>query len=505
MRLKSTLIAGLILASTVALGANLDIGWAECDITPDLHGGKKIPLVGQYYIREAKAIHSPLKFTVCAMRQGKEQVIMGAMDNISGHYPFTENVAEELHRRIPEFCPENLFISSIHTHAGPEVRYFSDSEFLAEWAEKHPEFLGPKEYYDMIFDKVVDACERAWNEAEPGIVSRAFGQARVGHCRLACYRDGSCEMYGDTSRDDFAGMLSGEDSGVEMLFTQTLQGELTGVFVNSACPAQVMEILDVVSSDFAGALREKLKGKFGENFHTIYHYGHGGDQSPRDLTRANSLVDGFDGWHADAVDVISDRLLFTVEEGAIERKKCPAVLKHKILKIDLPLRRVTPEDVEAAKQQNAEFLKNRTQEDLWNDYLAEVDHYAKDESRLPYDSKLHPYSVMSVNDAIILRENEQKETPVRTVLSHIVRIGDVAFASNPFELYLCYGQIIKARSKAAQTFIICKCNNEEGYIPTEISEKMTGYSGGVNCGLFGHEGGFIFCDETIKTISELFK
>lgn len=504
MRAHLTLVIAMALASLAAYGADLHIGWAECDITPGLNGEKKIPLVGQYYVREAKSVHQPLKFSVCVMRQGKEQIVMGALDLVSSWEPFTENVGRELHRRIPEFQPENIFISATHTHAGPDLRYFSDADYLAEWAVSREGFLNPKEYYDMIFDKVVDACERAWNEARPGTVSRAFGNARVGHCRLAGYSDGTSEMYGDTSRDDFTGMLSGEDSGVDMLFTQTPGGELTGVFVNSACPAQVMELLDVISSDFAGALRDKLKGKYGEEFHMIYHYGHGGDQSPRDLTRAKSLVDGFDGWHSDAVDAISDRLLTAVEVGAATRIPCPSVLRQKTIRIDLPLRRVTPKEVAAAKKQNAELLRDKTPEELWNDYLAEVARYAEDESRLPYDSKLNPFCVKAVNDAVILRQKEQKETPTHPVLSHIVRIGDVAFAGNPFELYLLYGQTIKARSKAAQTFIICKCDNE-GYLPSEISEKMTGYSGGVNVGLFGHEAGYMFCDRTVREISELFE
>ena len=54
--------------------AGLEIGWAERDITPSLDGGKKIPLAGQYYIRDATNIHSRLKFTCCVMRSADEQV-----------------------------------------------------------------------------------------------------------------------------------------------------------------------------------------------------------------------------------------------------------------------------------------------------------------------------------------------------------------------------------------------------------------------------------------------
>lgn len=37
---------------------------------------------------------------------------------------------------------------------------------------------------------------------------------------------------------------------------------------------------------------------------------------------------------------------------------------------------------------------------------------------------------------------------------HVVRIGDIAIATNPFELYLDYGIRINGRSPAIQTFVV---------------------------------------------------
>jgi len=505
MKVKALLIAAMALSSLTLGAREVRIGWAECDITPSLDCGKKIPLTGQYYVREANGIHSRLKFTVCAMRQGDEHVIMGSLDNVSSNELFVRRVAEELHKREPAIKTENFFISAIHTHAAPQLKGCYEPESVERWQQKNPGFLNAREYADLIFEDVVNACLAAFREAKPGKFSRAFGNARVGHCRLVSYRDGSCEMYGDAQRDDFAGMLEGEDSGVEMLFTEDMKGNKTGVFVNAACPAQVMELLDVVSSDFSGALRDKLQGEYGKNFHMIYHYGHGGDQGPRDLTRSGQLTDGFDGWHADAVEAISNRLLFCVKEGMANSIECPPVLRHSRVDIALPLRRVTPEDVALAKKENEVLLAGKTEARLWDEYLADVALHQKDESRLPYDSKLHPYCVLQVNKAVISRIRMQEETPEFTITSHIVRIGDVAFASNPFELYLRYGQIIKSRSAAKQTFIICKSDGQGGYLPTEESEKAVGYSGGVSVGKIGHEGGFLFCDRTLEEIEKLFE
>ena len=74
----------------------------------------------------------------------------------------------------------------------------------------------------------------------------------------------------------------------------------------------------------------------------------------------------------------------------------------------------------------------------------------------------------------------------------------------PFELYLAYGQVIKARSAAAQTFVVTKCGSA-GYLPTQTSENSVGYSGGINVGKIGHEGGYRLCDIAVERINAMFK
>ena len=58
---------------------------------------------------------------------------------------------------------------------------------------------------------------------------------------------------------------------------------------------------------------------------------------------------------------------------------------------------------------------------------------------------------MDVCRAVIKRAETQDANPFLDIESHIVRIGDVAFVTNPFELYLAYGQVVKARVKNIST------------------------------------------------------
>ena len=85
-----------------------------------------------------------------------------------------------------------------------------------------------------------------------------------------------------------------------------------------------------------------------------------------------------------------------------------------------------------------------------------------------------------------------------------MRLGDVAFATNPYELFLNYGNKIRARSKAKQTFLVQLCCGSYGYLPTEKAEKGSHYSAFVGSGKSGHEGGELLVRKTIQEINALF-
>ena len=88
---------------------------------------------------------------------------------------------------------------------------------------------------------------------------------------------------------------------------------------------------------------------------------------------------------------------------------------------------------------------------------------------------------------------------------HIIRLGSIAIATNPFELFLDYGNQIRARSLAEQTFIVQLCCEGNGYLPTEKAEKGGHYSAFLSSGTVGHEGGDLLVRETLKDINKMFK
>ena len=61
------------------------------------------------------------------------------------------------------------------------------------------------------------------------------------------------------------------------------------------------------------------------------------------------------------------------------------------------------------------------------------------------------------------------------VLLQAFRIGDLAIATFPFEVFAEIGLEIKARSPFAQTFTTSLANGSEGYLPTKRQHALGGY------------------------------
>ena len=91
---------------------------------------------------------------------------------------------------------------------------------------------------------------------------------------------------------------------------------------------------------------------------------------------------------------------------------------------------------------------------------------------------------------------------VHPVEIHVLRLGDVAVATNPFELYVDYGARMKARSKAVLTLLVQLCCMDCGYLPTERGVRGGGYS--ADEFVVGPEGGQKLVDETVRAINAMF-
>ena len=92
--------------------------------------------------------------------------------------------------------------------------------------------------------------------------------------------------------------------------------------------------------------------------------------------------------------------------------------------------------------------------------------------------------------------------PVRPMEFHVLRLGDAAMATNPFELYLDYAIRIYARSPAAPTLLVQLSGGASGYLPSDRAVPGGGYS--ADKFRVGPEGGQVLVEETVRQINTLF-
>jgi len=488
------------------------IGWAEEDFTPD----RKIRLAGQFYERVSQYVESNIGATAMAVECGNAQAVFCSADLGSVSVSLVEAIRKELAKRnVPGLDVNMIIVNATHTHTsyvyerddrlgGSALSVLRElmpegSKYI-EHAVATDDVMTPREGTAILTEKIANAIERAWLARKPASFANEFGRAVVGMNRRVCYDDGSAKMWGDTKTVNFTHLEGGNDSGIELIYTFDENKKLTGVVANIACPSQVVEQRSYISSDYWGKVKDNLRAQFGEDIMVLGLCGAGGDQCPRDLIRwvdpetpiddPNVIRENVTLRRADpsmydiagAVKIgkrVANEIIDVYEE--IQRTVSEGVFEHKVLSIDLPLRRVTPSECANAQKAIHEFFKEN-----------------------PGDINYMDTAEMHVHAGTILRHKFQETHNIRTIEVHIVRLGNVVFATNPYELFLDYGNQIRALSLAEQTFIIQLCNGSEGYLPTKKAEEGSHYSAYVSSGTVGHAGGEMLVRKTVEEINKMF-
>ena len=108
------------------------------------------------------------------------------------------------------------------------------------------------------------------------------------------------------------------------------------------------------------------------------------------------------------------------------------------------------------------------------------------------------------NERAIQRYGTQEESPKLPMESHAVQIGDIAFATIRFELYMDFMHRLQSRSPFIQTFVIQLAGEEGGnYLATERGIANKGYSASLFCNMVGAEGGQEWVENTLQTLQKM--
>ncbi len=503
--------------------SQIRLGWASRDVTTD----KPIPINGQAYIRVSEGIMDPITSTALVVDDGSDCVIFVSLDAGGIRYGLMEEIRAKTKAIRPAIPVEKILMNATHTHTGASHNSRQGNLFQASDAPEDQvplsdryEIASSDEYRDWLSSTIAEMIAEAWDRRAPGGIAYGYGYAVVAHSRRVCYfddvslRDGADKtntfavnghsvMYGNTNDDKFSHYEAGADHFVNLLFTFDGENHLTGAIVNVPCPSQNSEHEWKISADYWHDVRMAIRKKYG-NIYILTQCAAAGDLSPRILHYKKAQERRFrlkygegDGVERNARKDIAERIAVAFDEVYSWAKKdirTGAKVAHRVTVLPIHRYMITEEDREAALEGLA---ANRAKQFVTTDNPKQ-------------DLITNTIIVSNRNRFLnVLRryEEQQKSDRIPTEI-HVLRIGDIAFASNVFELYMDYQHRIQARSPFEQTFVVQLAGqngNNGTYLPTQRGFEGRGYSAIVYSMTASPEGGQEIVEETVKQLRELYQ
>src|SRR5690554_204079 len=422
----------------------LFVGWSSTDITPR----KPVALTGNMSKTVSESVMDPLKAIVLALETKnngfKEQAIMVSCDLLFIRRQTQQKLQNIIKTKLSDFDSSKLFLNATHTHAGPGV---IDGEFFGLYdVSGDPGVMRPSEYEEFMIKQISDAVIKAWRNRQEGGYSWGLGNAVLAHNRRTVQFDGTARMYG-VNDAGFSHYEGTHDDRAQFLFFWDKNEQLTGIVINTVATAQAGGAGKNISADFYHDVRENIQKKYGKDVFVFVQVGAAGDITPiaHEYTYRRAENEMLKRKGLTFRRELANRLANAADEVMSWVKDSidyhPAFI-HKVVNVELPV---------------------------------------KDPPATPF------YMVDHVDPAEL----------------HVLRLGDIAIATNPFELFIDFGVLMKAQSKAILTFLVQLSCHHSGYLPTERAEKGGGYS--ADKYLVGAEGGHKLVEETVKEINRMWE
>lgn len=494
----------------------LKIGWSRRDVST----WEPIDLPGQFYTRISKGVMDPIMLN-CLVVEGKKDIAVFLEGDFVSVAGLIDEIREKIKAKRGDFPVEKVMINASHTHCSPcHYRNHIHMNIPHEGVEMYP----PTEYRAFLTDMAAEAVLEAYDNRAEGGIAYGYGYAVVSHSRRVTYRDdvslrpgyrsashvpldGYARMYGETNDEMFQGYEGGADHYVNIMFTFDKEENLTGAIVNVPCPSQNSEHEYMQTADFWNEVRNTLRAKYGD-IGILPQCAAAGDLSPRALhykaaeRRRYTLKYGTDPGNRSQREMcnrtdISERICAAFDEVFSWAKKDiikEAEVVHSVKTILLEERLVSEEEKDYAARE-LERLNREDYVDTGDIYQDMTDNSKLLTSRFRLEGIVKRYE----------KQQAKKESEMEL---HVVKIGDIAFATNPFELYIDYQHQIQARSPFTQTFIVQLTGQPDGYragyLATERAVQNRGYSATMYDNQISAKGGAMLVEETLKELKSIY-
>jgi hypothetical protein len=450
---------------------------------------------GQYHTRISGEVHDPLFATALAVETRDEtgvvdQAVFVSCDLSVMRRKIQEEVRRRVASRITDLDPRKIVLSATHTHTAPSLIDAEETDlhpydFMGSWAYRIPadreDVMRPAAYLDFLAERLATVVVEAWQARKPGGMTSALSHAVVAHNRRAVYTDGTARMYGDTADPSFSHIEGVSDHSVDVL-SFWRDEHLEGLAITVYCPAQEVEGELYLSADFWYDTRKLLREKYHDKLQVLPLIGAGGDQSPHLLWNKQAELLQRSRKGLSAREEIARQIVAAVDTVMDESRRnvqTELAFQHRVEMVPLPVWQVSDERY-AEAESVFEAGKDKTGELSSPDYIN-----------------------WRVSRTLMARHAYQQDHPCYEAELHLVRLGDVAVATNPFELYTDYGVRIKARSPAVQTSVVQLTSDCAAYLPTRRAVDGGSYSARIVDGVVGPEGGDVLVGETVRILGEM--
>jgi len=356
---------------------------------------------------------------------------------------------------IPE---RNIIIACTHTHNGPSV--------LQTCYTKPIDF----DYLDSLSDSLLQVAQTSMDSRKPAKIGWSKGHAKIGYNRRCCWADGTHSMHGDSKREDFTGIEGLADDGHYVLCAIDYDNNPVAILHSNNCHATHFYGSDFFSADYPGASRSFLRDTFGD-IPVLYLNGAIGDVGPDNQLHNNSVCSGEKSMLRVA-HIITGETMKQIAEMSFHDNP---ILIHSFEDIKIPVK--LPEQ-EALKQAKAILAKVDNGEDvnIWDQLFA--------------------FGTVDLDKCF-------GEKPIDIVPVHVVNIGDMAFVTQPCELFCHFALEIKRRSPIPCTVTVGLADGYGGYCPTFEGIIGGGYSGKpISWCRLANEAGYTIVDESCRLLFE---
>jgi len=468
-RLSSFLLIALF-ATLIALPspvwAELQAGTAIVDITP-----QEWPLAprGSFTPRPTDSAHDPLKVRCLVLDDGKTSIVLALVDSCMVHRDVLDPAKKEASEAtgIPT---EHMLISATHTHSAP----------FANAQHGTPQELA---YQKRLLAGIVEAIVQASENRQPAragwsgfdLPDEVFNRRwflKPGTVPTNPFGEDTDIVKMNPGRSNLINPAGPTDPEVSVLYVVDAKRRPLALFANYSLH-YVGNTGGQMSADYFGEFSRLMPVRLGrpaDGFIAMMSNGTSGDINNINFRNPRPRREPFE-----QIRIVASKTADAATRAIrqIESPSGDLTLAMKQREITLEHRVPTEEQIKRAKS------------------IIEMD--AEDERNLPRLAKAYAGRTLKLAE----------EPPTTKVLIQTVRIGDLAICTLPFEVLVEIGIELKAKSPAADTFVVSLANGGYGYLPTPEQHQFGGYETWLTTSKVQKDASVILVDNLLEMLGEI--